>query len=98
MLQLCNTPQQFLNRFEELYGNSTQDGTSFGTWGASAMIEFLVVAGIAGGVAVAVASGISLGSRYVDAKLRYEEQDIRLDRPVLAHAPRREKMREEHAA
>jgi hypothetical protein len=61
------------------------------------MIEFLVVAGIAGGVAGAVAGGISFGSRYVDAKLRYEEQDTRLDRPVLAHSSR-EKTREEHAA
>jgi hypothetical protein len=61
------------------------------------MIEFFVVAGIAGGVVSAVAGGISFGSRYVDAKLRYEEQNIRLDRPVLAR-PNRERVREEHAA
>jgi hypothetical protein len=45
--------------------------------------KFLVVAGIAGGVVGAVAGGISLGSRYVDAKLRYEEKDMRLDRQCL---------------
>ncbi len=61
------------------------------------MIEFFVVAGIVGGVVGAVAGGIFLGSRYVEAKLRYEEKHIRLDRPVLAH-PYREKVREEHAA
>ena len=48
------------------------------------MIEFLVVAGVVGGVITAVAGGISLGSRYVEAKLRYEEKDIRLDQPILA--------------
>jgi hypothetical protein len=53
------------------------------------MIEFLVVAGVAGGVVTAVAGGISLGSRYIDAKLRYEEKDVRLDRPILAPQTRR---------
>jgi hypothetical protein len=62
------------------------------------MIEFLVVAGIAGGVATAVAGGISFGSRYVEAKLRYEEKDVRLDQPILAPSHRREKIREERAA
>ena len=81
-----------------LYGSSTQDGTHPTSGGNSKMIEFFVVAGIASGVVGAVAGGISLGSRYVDAKLRYEEQDIRLDRPVLAHSNRPEKVREEHAA
>jgi hypothetical protein len=48
------------------------------------MIEFLVLAGIAGAAAGAVACGITVGSRYVDAKLRYEEKDIRTDQPILA--------------
>jgi hypothetical protein len=62
------------------------------------MLEFLVVAGIAGGVAGAVAGGISYGSRYVDAKLRYEEKDIRLDQPILAPSNRRDKIRDDRAA
>ena len=60
------------------------------------MIEFLVVIGIAGGIITAVAGGYSLGARYVDAKLRYEEKNISLDQPILARG--REKLREEHAA
>jgi hypothetical protein len=53
------------------------------------MIEFLVVAGIASATAGAVAGGISLGSRYVDAKLHYEEKNIPLDQPILASQARR---------
>jgi hypothetical protein len=53
------------------------------------MMEFLVVAGIASGVTAAVAGGISLGSRYVDSKLRYEEKHIPLDQPILAPPPNR---------
>jgi hypothetical protein len=62
------------------------------------MFEFLVVTGIAGGVVGAVAGGISLGSRYVEAKLRYEEKDVRLDQPILAPQHRHGKIREERAA
>jgi hypothetical protein len=63
------------------------------------MIEFLVVAGIASGVAGVVAGGISLGSRYVEAKLHYEDQDIKLDRPILAPRARRSSgFGEKHAA
>ncbi|HEV7634745.1 MAG TPA: hypothetical protein VGO54_04840 [Bradyrhizobium sp.] len=63
------------------------------------MIEFLVVAGVAGGIVGAVAGGYSLGARYVDAKLRYEEKDIRLDQPILAPQNRRSaSLGEERAA
>lgn len=63
------------------------------------MIEFLVVAGIASGVAGAVAGGITLGSRYVEAKLHYEDQDVKLDRPILAPRTRRSSnLGENHAA
>jgi hypothetical protein len=62
------------------------------------MIEFLVVAGVAGGVVGVVAGGISFGSRYVEAKLRYEEKNIRSDQPILAPSNRREKIREQHTA
>jgi hypothetical protein len=63
------------------------------------MIEFLVVAGIASGVAGAVAGGISLGSRYVEAKLHYEDQNVKLDQPILAPRARRGSgLGEDHAA
>jgi hypothetical protein len=61
------------------------------------MIEFIVVAGIASGVAGAVAGGISLGSRYVEAKLHYEDQNIKLDKPIIAPRARRS-FGEKHAA
>lgn len=62
------------------------------------MNEFLVVASIAGGVITAVAGGISVGSRYIDAKLRYEEKDIRLDRPILASSTRPNRLFREESA
>ena len=63
------------------------------------MLEFLVVAGIASGVVGAVAGGISLGSRYVEAKLHYEDQNIKLDQPILAPRARRGfRFRRKHAA
>jgi hypothetical protein len=61
------------------------------------MVEFLIVAGIAGGVVGAVAGGISFGSRYVEAKLRYEEKEVRLDQPILAPS-RSHRMGEDRAA
>lgn len=63
------------------------------------MVEFLVIAGIAGSVVGTVVGGISLGSRYVEAKLRYEDQNIKLDRPILAPRTRRgSNLSENHAA
>jgi hypothetical protein len=53
------------------------------------MIEFLIVAGVASATVGAVAGGISLGSRYVDAKLRYEHKNIPLDQPIVAPQFRR---------
>ncbi|MCK1523038.1 hypothetical protein [Bradyrhizobium sp. 17] len=62
------------------------------------MFEAITVASIAGGVLGAVAGGIFLGSRYVDAKLHYDESKINLDRPVLAPQFRRGKISGEHRA
>ncbi|QOZ79910.1 hypothetical protein XH83_33735 [Bradyrhizobium sp. CCBAU 53351] len=62
------------------------------------MIEAITVVTIAGGVLSAVAAGIFLGSRYVDAKLHYEETKINLDRPVLAPQFRRGRASGEHGA
>jgi hypothetical protein len=83
---------------DTLFRLTTHDGT-IRLSGEISMIEFLVVAGVVSAVGGAVASGISYGSRYVDQKLRYEEQYIRPDQPILASpAQAEDKFREKNAA